>query len=245
MNESIYSADFTASFPLVLQDDETIVALAKIVAEPLEVFANETKLATIYANIDNLPEAVLDVLAYDFKVDWYNYDYSIEQKRETIKNSWNVHRTLGTKYAVETAISAVYPNTKVEEWFEYGGKPYFFRLNIDVTDTLPNPEGHQQVLKRLRYYKNLRSHIDEISYVIRPGEDQNVRMGGCMSSIVRLPVMEIVDDICMDSEVFAGGAVAAHTRIPLPEMRDSLQFNSSIKTGGEMANQTRISVPEI
>lgn len=70
---------------------------------------------------------------YDFKVDWWDGDYSLEEKRRTLKDSWRVHRMLGTKAAVETAISAIYPNSAVKEWFEYGGRPYYFKLEINAT----------------------------------------------------------------------------------------------------------------
>jgi len=66
-------------------------------------------------------------------VDWWDYNYTLEEKRKTLKDSWNVHRTLGTKGAVEKAISAIYPGTEVREWFEYAGQPYHFKLLIDAT----------------------------------------------------------------------------------------------------------------
>ncbi len=63
-------------------------------------------------------------------MDWWDSDYSTEEKRRTLAASWQVHKTLGTRAAVEKAASAVYPNTKVQEWFEYGGEPYRFKLDV-------------------------------------------------------------------------------------------------------------------
>ena len=243
MNE-LGKRSFLRSLPEVLRNDKRVSALAEIIADALTVTVSDTELVAIYPNIDEMPEDVLDALAYDFKVDWYDYSYSLEKKRATIKDSWNVHRKLGTKYAVETAISAVYPNTKLEEWFEYGGEPYFFRLRIDLTGVLPNPEGHERVMKRLAYYKNLRSHIDEIKYIIRL-DSAATNMGGCVSSIVCLPIVEIADRFRLDETARTGGVVSAHSRISLQEARDAPRIGSSIQTGGRAAAYTYLPVPEI
>ena len=45
---------------------------------------------------------------------------------------------MGTRAAVELAIRAVFSTATVSEWFEYGGKPYYFRLSVDDT----NHTGH-------------------------------------------------------------------------------------------------------
>ena len=118
----------------------------------------------IYTRIDDLPEELLDILAYDFKVDWWDYDYTLEEKRATPKDSWNVHRTLGTRGAVEKAISAIYPDTQVVEWFDYDGDPYHFKLMINATYEDDDPVKHQRVLARINFYKNLRSYLDVIEY---------------------------------------------------------------------------------
>lgn len=166
MSDTLYTADFLQSMPDVLKKDETMKALGQVFADELHLLVNQTLLEIVYASIDNMPEDVLDVMARDFKVDWYDFDYSVEEKRATIKNSWNVHRKLGTKYAVETAISAIYPETRVEEWWEYDGDPYHFKLILDATYEGVDPEKHKRVLDRVQYYKNLRSHLDRVEYIV-------------------------------------------------------------------------------
>lgn len=167
MNENdLHSVDFTRSLPPVLQNDETMLALARSIAEQLQATAQQIKKNVIYARIDELDEQILDILAYDLHVDWYDYSYPVEVKRQTIKDSINVHRKLGTKYAVETALGAVYPGTTVKEWFEYGGKPYMFKVIIGATTAGVSAERQAAVLERVRFYKNLRSHLEAISYQI-------------------------------------------------------------------------------
>ena len=130
----LYSVDFTRSLPPTLKDDPEINALGRAIAGQLQITAQQIRRNIIYARIDELDEQTLDILAYDLHVDWYDHSYPIEVKRQTIKDSVKIHRRLGTKYAVETALGAVFPGTRVEEWFEYGGDPYTFRVIINATE---------------------------------------------------------------------------------------------------------------
>ena len=75
-----------------------------------------------------------------------------------------MHRKLGTKAAVETAISAVYPNTRVREWWEYGGEPYHFMIMLDATFENVDADKHQRVIDKIDCYKNLRSVLDGVIY---------------------------------------------------------------------------------
>lgn len=101
---------------------------------------------------------------------------------------------MGTKAAVERAISAIYPNTQVLEWFEYGGEPYHFKLHIDISKESGDKDKPLRVLERVNFYKNLRSHLDVVEYVsIAPEAVSSFRvtpiLGACMS-ITRLPELE-------------------------------------------------------
>lgn len=124
------------------------MALGQAIAKVMESRQDEIDSLRIYTRIDELPEWLLDILARDFAVDWYDRSYTLEEKRKTIKDSFYVHRHRGTKAAVERAISAIYPNPKVLEWFEYGGDPYHFKLRITVDFAAINEAKHQQVLQK-------------------------------------------------------------------------------------------------
>ena len=153
--------------PPALTQDPAMMARAAADAEAMETRLAEIDKVRIISNIDGLNETVLDILARDFKVDWWDPEYSIEEKRRTLKGSWRVHKILGTKAAVETAISAIYPNTQVKEWFEYeGGEPYHFKLTIDISKERGDRTRPLQVLERVNFYKSLRSHLDVIEYLV-------------------------------------------------------------------------------
>ena len=210
--------NLVATLPPALQKDPSAVALAEAFAELLAQRPEEIDRLRIYPAIDRLDERLLDILAYDFKVDWWDTDYSLEEKRRTLKNSWRVHKTLGTKAAVEMAVSAIYPNTQVVEWFEYGGEPYHFRLHINVSDDNIESDKQRRVLSRLDTYKNLRSHLDTINY--RMTAQPAAASAGAVSTHCG---MRVGVEIPIPSEVYAphpkmelcagAGAYGVHTKI--------------------------------
>ncbi len=156
--------DFLERFPPALKKDEKMLALGKLIAEELHITANLIEKNIIYANIDNLSEQWLDVLAYDLHVDWYDYDYPIEIKRNVLKDSVKIHQKLGTKYAIETALKNVYETAKVEEWFEYGGKPYWFRVRVGLGKNGLDEYTARKMKENMEFYKNLRSHCEKVIY---------------------------------------------------------------------------------
>jgi phage tail P2-like protein len=156
---SIRTDDLLKTLPHVLKMDNNFCSYAGIFAKQLGKVISDVDSATIYAHIDMLPEAVLDILAYDFKVDWYNYNYSIETKRELIKTSLAVHKHMGTKGAMISAVSTMYPYALVEEWFEYGGEPYYFRVILD--EISQNTQIlYDELLRSIEIYKACRAHLE-------------------------------------------------------------------------------------
>ncbi|WP_276691358.1 phage tail protein I [Exiguobacterium chiriqhucha] len=78
-----------------------------------------------------LPEFLLDLIAKEEHVDYYDDKLEADKKRSLIRNSWKVHRNKGTAEAVESVVSVLLESAKVVEWFEYGGDPYHFKIEID------------------------------------------------------------------------------------------------------------------
>ena len=153
-----------SALPSVLRSDTSAKALAEVTAEAIENRITENQSGMVYINIDIQEEDLLDILAKDFKVDWWSADYTLEEKRDILKKSWHVHRLLGTKAAVESAISSVYGSAHVEEWFEYSGQPYHFRVLIDSEETMADSDKLKTVISKIIYYKNLRSELDDINF---------------------------------------------------------------------------------
>lgn len=165
MND-IYSTDFSEFLPGALRHDPKMIALARALTEQLLTVSGSMDNVLIYSRFEELPEDLVDILAYDMHVDWYDYSYPLQVKRDLVKNSVKVHKKMGTKYAMETALGSIWPKSEVEEWFNYGGEPHHFRVVCDVTEDRITA-SLAQLVKAIRMYKRLSSHLDGIVYQTR------------------------------------------------------------------------------
>jgi len=158
--KDIYTTDFSEYLPEVLKKDTKIKSIAGTITKELQKVSNNINQVLIYSRINELPEELIDILAFDMHVDWYDYSYPIEVKRNILKSSVTVHKKMGTKYAVEKALRDVYKGSRVEEWFDYGGKPWHFRVVINV-DNSPDVEM-EKVLKQVDSYKRFSAHLEYV-----------------------------------------------------------------------------------
>ena len=147
----------------------------------------------VYTAIDSAPENILDILAVQFKVDWYRDDYPIETKRRVIKTAMEVRRYCGTEWAVKQAISAIYPNSEIVEWYDYNGTPGHWRLRVNITE---NADIAYYTIKRMEsllgYARRCTAHLEHIGYLIEPHKTAPLHVATTPCSIavqmcVRLP----------------------------------------------------------
>lgn len=173
MSGEISKQDILRTLPPVLKKDKCFAALGEVIAEQLVKNRELSERTIIYPAIDRLSEEVLDALAYDLNVSWYDYEGTLSEKQKTILECMQVHQYKGTKYAVETALRSVYETVRVTEWFEYGGQPYHFK--VIIYDSSNDKEKRARVLAKVQYYKNLRSVLEETIFEIGITSDIDVK----------------------------------------------------------------------
>jgi phage tail P2-like protein len=80
-------------------------------------------------NADECPEEFLPYLASFLSVDFEVYGIlTLDQKREHLKKSVEIHRKKGSLGALKAALSTLNYKIKVVEWYNNGGKPHTFNL---------------------------------------------------------------------------------------------------------------------
>jgi phage tail P2-like protein len=161
MNTTIKNVDMLLLLPFFMRGDEASAALSRAVNKLVNEPGSRVNQLRVWDMVDDLGHAELDELAWELNIDWYNHEMSIEAKRLTIKAAPRIQERRGTKWAVEAAIGAVYPRSTVEEWWEYGGEPFHFRVILDIS------RGHDlpdipQIKREIEMYKRLSTRLDEI-----------------------------------------------------------------------------------
>lgn len=238
--------NLVAALPPALQKDPSAVALAESMADQLARRPAEIDRLRIYPQTDRLDEPVLDTLAYDFKVDWWDGDYSLDEKRRTMQGNWKVHKLLGTRAAVETGLRAIYPQSWAEPWFAYeDGKPYHFRLHIDLSNEMLAEGKPASVLERVRYYQSLRDHLDEIRYTIEAKQPAVLGLGTGMGANAALGVTEGRDVFDFRSALYPAEAMGAQEIMGVREQPDVFWFSDEVRAGAaENGTRTLLTVPE-
>lgn len=161
---SLRQSRFTDILPDNLAGQAEVQALAYAVGNQIARLIPMADGVRVYAAVDTMGHAVLDYLAVELRIEGYAQSQSLEVKRKLVKQAMAVTAKLGTAGAVQEIAAAIYDYAQVQEWFDYGGEPYHFRLRINSTFEDVETDKYQQVLERVAYYKNLRSVLDEVEY---------------------------------------------------------------------------------
>ena len=158
--------DLKKFIPLFMRDDATVKALTDAVNDVVS-HMNLEKLRT-WDQLDSMTHEELDELAWELNVLWYNAAGTLAQKREQIRTSDAVWRTLGTRYAVETVISQLFVKGKLLEFWEYeGGKPHHFSVEVYDPSVL-TPDGEKEFRRVLELVKRKSQILDSIVLILSP-----------------------------------------------------------------------------
>lgn len=114
------------------------------------------------AVVDELPEAILDVLAVELRTPYYTRDMTIEQKRSIIKGTLVWFYKAGTPAAVAELVASVFGEGKVVEWFDFTEEPINPGTFDIVTNARMTEEIASEFLRIIQRVKNTRSHIRRV-----------------------------------------------------------------------------------
>lgn len=114
-------------------------------------------------NANVCPTALLPWLAWALHVDHWDNAAAEEQKRATILASVAIHRKKGTLWALKKALSTLGLGANVTEWFEYGGEPFHFRVDMQLEARGIDESTFDAMVELVTEFKNARSHLDHLN----------------------------------------------------------------------------------
>lgn len=155
--KTIEEARLTEILPESLLRDAQIKAAAALDAE-LERLTEAAQEVLHLPRLEELSGTILDLLGWQFHVEnWEPLFLSEAVKRNLIRQSVAWHRQKGTRAAVEAVCAAFSREIKIEEFWEYGGEPFHFRV---TTKPFLNTADQTAFIRRLNDAKNVRSWVD-------------------------------------------------------------------------------------
>lgn len=165
MIKDIESISLLDILPNSILTDPQITSAAKALDAELQSVTRAVVETLHLPRLDVLPETVVDLLAWQWHVDYYEpIGMDLDTKRRLVRESIAWHRMKGTPAAIEAVATAAFDKTTVREWYEYGGKPYYFKI---VTEDVTTDKDTLNRLRRaVDSVKNVRSWLEEIEFLL-------------------------------------------------------------------------------
>lgn len=154
--------NLTKLLPYSLRQDEFTVALAEAFEIQMNQLYEELKsLSNLYL-LTNAPSLLVDFLAYEKHVDFYE-GLTLDEKKAVVRNALQVHRKKGTKFALIKVFELLNLLGRIDEWFNYDGEPFFFKASIDVSEKGIDDTTIRLLDRLIKTYKNNRSWLEVLN----------------------------------------------------------------------------------
>lgn len=161
---TIYDASLAQILPDSLKADKQFVAIAAALDPILKRFAADTRKAMHLPRLDELTSPILDVLANQFHVDFFDSAHLTDDiKRNLIRNSIALHRLKGTVAAVEFVTNQFFRSARV---IDDGLGSFLFKIETGAYTS--TPEAWDVFCRMLWNVKPVRSWLVGIDMDVSP-----------------------------------------------------------------------------
>ena len=194
--------------PEALRKEPEIQAASFALHETAKMLLDKVDRSMVYAGIDILPEEIIDLLAEEFRAQYYDGSMSLQKKREAVKKAMQWYKKAGTLSAVDELVEFMYGEHKVHEWFQYDGQPYTFRVEIMGLNVQITEKGLENFLSALQKVKNTRSLLEMLIFHRRI--DQKVYSGAAVASYSRQVIVDFYTEQKQENINLHSGTQRAH-----------------------------------
>lgn len=177
----IYTLSLNDIAPPNIAADPQVSSLITAIDPQLQELSAASLEPLILARIDELPENVLDLLAWQLHADFYDLAGSLAMKREAVKGSilWHMHK--GTEWAIHEALRQIDISAEFIPWWKDGGDPYTFKLKALVTGDFYRTQGRDKLQASIRRAveesKAARSYLAALETAIHFTDNMSVFAG--------------------------------------------------------------------
>lgn len=227
---------FSQTVPFNIAKDKNIKDLSCVIDNIAIDIKQKTEMVLLLPKLKELPDSILNELAYQFHVDFYREYFDHDTKVKLIESSIATHKIKGTPYAVEKVCTDIFKSAKVVENWEYGGEPYHFKVSF-IEKAVTDISEIENLIKVINATKNIRSWCDEVGFITK--KDSNIYFGGSAGifDIVEInPIGYTLKDVV--GTTYFGGTISTFDKVEINAVVDkslqdaniSLYFNGKIST---------------
>ncbi len=113
----------------------------------------------VYYNFDKQSEKIIDLMALEWRTQFYDGEMELERKKELVKNTLPWYLIAGTDGAVNGLLETLFGNGRIVPWYEYGGQPYHAKVSANIEYSEDIMEKFDTMLRKVKKASTI---LDEI-----------------------------------------------------------------------------------
>lgn len=113
----------------------------------------------VYYNFDKQSEKIIDLMALEWRTQFYDGEMELERKKELVKNTLPWYLIAGTDGAVNGLLETLFGNGRIVPWYEYGGQPYHAKISANIEYSENIMEKFDTMLRKVKKASTI---LDEI-----------------------------------------------------------------------------------
>lgn len=163
---NFYQGELKDILPVNLKTPETL-SLSFAVGQAMRCLQDFSKRISMYADLSQVPEEVLDLMALELHTQYYDQTLRREIKEGLVTQTlvWYMHS--GTPSVLQEFLATVLQGGELQEWYEYGGEPYYFKAVATMGEDDFVPVGYgAEIRRRIGIYKNIRSWLESLAFAL-------------------------------------------------------------------------------
>ncbi len=153
--KGLFETELTDLFPFTSPEIESLShAVHKSM---LEIWKYSERIC-LESDIEDLPEPVLDYLAKEKNLPYYDSEFSLETKQKLIRDGESWYFRAGTVDGVEKLIQIIFGNGHIVEWFDFDEderEAYKGYFDVHVNGSLISDKSVEEFAKILKHAKNI------------------------------------------------------------------------------------------
>lgn len=148
--QDIYTLSLSDIAPSSITYDSNVSSIIQSLDPEMQEVSRASLEPLILARIDELPEDVINLLAWQLHVDFYDIIGTLSMKREAVKSSilWHMHK--GTQWAIQEALRQIDIQAEFVHWHDSGEEPYTFKLRAVVAGDFYRTQGRDKLIASIR-----------------------------------------------------------------------------------------------
>lgn len=197
-------------------------ALAAAIKKMFDGVTQRLPSLLIYAEPGALDNQMCDLLAMTFNISAYDQTFDLDTKRRLVESTLRVSSTKGTATAIREIITTIHGGARLEEWFDYGGDPFHFKIEIDAFKRGIDEGGYEKLMEIISAYNSAGTVLEAIIVNLRAAGYSYIG-GVTISGDVANVMPEVITNLSSQGRALMGACnLSGESAVVLPEITQSV-----------------------